>query len=210
MNRRVIRWLAALLFLALIFWLFPPFHIVRLGSEHTKPATNFNPAEFATNFWHAKLLPACDKAPQLKELLQLLNHDPAAARQQFGHSPGLSSTTLFLVQGTGHVTALEKEEIRVEAQGSGSNVQVALLTGLVFGNAVRDASGLLDGSAFANSQDFNDISTELNSIVEKRVVPDLRGHAAPRKAIRFAGCIELEEGSLPKVWQLTPIKVEWP
>src|SRR5262249_23363455 len=118
MNGRVIRWLGAFLFLGLIFRLFPPFHIARLKSEGSEHAASFAPAQFATNFWRANLLPACDKAPRLADLVEFLNRDPAAARRQFGHSPGLSSTTMFLVRGTGHVAALEKEEIRVDVEGS--------------------------------------------------------------------------------------------
>jgi len=46
--------------------------------------------------------------------------------------------------------------------------------------------------------------------VETRVAPALRAKAAVGKAIRFAGCAELEEDAKPDVLPLIPIKVEWP
>jgi predicted lipoprotein len=145
----------------------------------------------------------------LADLLGLLNRDPAAARKQFGHSPGLGSTTLFLAQSSGRVTGVDKEEVRVEVD-SVPNTRLALMTGLIFGNAVRDATGLIDGGAFSNSQEFNEISAELNRLVETQVLPGLRERAAAGKEIRFAGCFELEDGPLPEVIQIVPIKVEWP
>ena len=168
-----------------------------------------NPAAFATDFWQNKLSLACEHAPRLPDLLRLLAQDAAETRKQFGHSPGLGSTALFLVQGSGRVSEVEKEQIRVEVE-SVSNTRITLMTGLIFGNAVRDATGLIDGSAFPNSQEFNEISTELNHLVETQVLPALRKGAAPGKEIRFAGCFELEDGPLPEVIQIVPIKVEWP
>ena len=92
----------------------------------------------------------------------------------------------------------------------GTEAKVSLSVGLLFGNTVRDASGLLDVSAFPNSQEFNDLSTQLNGIVETRVAPALRDKAAVGKAIRFAGCAELEEDAKSDVLPVIPIKVEWP
>jgi predicted lipoprotein len=68
---------------------------------------------------------------------------------------------------------------------------VVLPTGMVFGNATRDATGLLDMNAFPNSQDYNAISTELNHLVETRVLPDLRDRAVVGQEIRFVGCAEV-------------------
>jgi len=209
MNGRVIRRLLAVLVLGAVLWLFPPFHIIRLKSRPVERPATFDPAAFAADFWQSTLPPACGRAPQLADLLQLLNRDPGAARKRFGHSPGLGSTTLFLVQGSGRVNAVDEKEIGVELTPV-ANVKLALVTGLIFGNAVRDGTGLLDPSAFSNSQQFNDISTELNRLVETKVLPDLRQHAAAGKEIRFAGCFELEDGPLPQALQIIPIKVEWP
>jgi predicted lipoprotein len=209
MNGRLIRGFCAFLLMAVVFWLFPPFHIVRINSGPAEQPAAFNPTAFATDFWQTKLSPACERAPRLSDLLQRLGQDPAGARKQFGHSPGLGSTTLFLVRGSGRVAGVDKEEIRVQGEAT-PNTKITLMTGLIFGNAVRDATGLIDGSAFPNSQEFNEISTELNRLVETQVLPGLRERAAAGKEIRFAGCFELEDGPLPEVIQIVPLKVEWP
>ena len=205
---RGLGWLLAALFVALFFWLLPPFHIIPLGQEK-KPA-RFDPATFAREFWTGKLLPATGKATPLGDLLPLLATDPAAARKHFGRSPGISSSTYFFVQGSGEVIAVSKDRIQVRAAGGGTARSVELLTGLLFGNLVRDSSGLLDVNDFPNSQEFNAISTELNRLVETQVLPALRERAQVGKTVRFAGCLEVESGSVPETVAIVPVKVEWP
>ena len=104
---------------------------------------------------------------------------------------------------------MDKEGISVALEDVPLGARVRLSTGLLFGNTVRDATGLLDVSEFPNSQDFNTVSAELNHLVETEVLPALLSGAAIGQRIRFAGCIELEEGPAPKVLPVIPIKVEW-
>jgi len=203
-------WAIGILLAAGLCWLFPPFHVLPLRkAQNAQKLAAFDAAAFAREFWQKKLLPATDRATPATELLAALANDPGAARQRFGRSPGLSGTSYFFVKGSGVVAATEKETIQITLEVP-SQPTVELLTGLLFGNIVRDGTGLLNISDFPNSQDFNAISTELNRIVETQVVPALRARAAVGNAIRFTGCCELEEGPAPKVLQVIPVKVEWP
>ena len=201
--------LLALALAGLACWRFPLFHIVPLKrAEQERTAGVLDAAKVAMEFWEAKLLPGAERAVDVKELLTSLANDPAAARKQHGRTLGIGGATLFLVRGSGKVKAVEGEAIIVALDGT--DAKVSLSTGLLFGNAVRDATGLLDVSAYPNSQDFNDLSTQLNRIVETKVAPALRAKAAVGKAIRFAGCAELEEDAKPDVMPVIPINVEWP
>ena len=115
---------------------------------------------------------------------------------------------MFLVRGTGKITSVAEDSLVLSLHDSGAPVTLNL--GLVFGNTVRDATGLLDVSAYPDSQDFNALSTKLNSIVETKVAPAMKKAAAVGKTIRFAGCFELEEDAKPDAPIIIPIKVEWP
>jgi predicted lipoprotein len=193
--------------LALLFWLFPLFHVVPLRqAQQQQQSQNFDHALFARNFWKEKLLPATEISPRISELWNALANDPAAARKQFGHSPGMSSVAYFLVQGSGRIAKTDKDGVQIKLDGT--NPPIAnLSTGLIFGNAVRDCTQLVNGSDFPNSQDFNDISTELNHIVETEVIPLLKEKAAPGRTVHFAGALEIEEGDVPKAPLITPVKV---
>jgi len=207
-SRKPLLIAAALAVAGLVWWRFPLFHIVSLEqSQAEQKAAVFDAVKVATEFWNAKLLPATGRAVELRELLPALAKDSAAARKQHGRTLGIGGATMFLVRGSGNVTAVEDDAVIVVLDGA--DAKVSLSTGLLFGNTLRDASGLLDVSAYPNSQDFNDLSTQLNSIVETKVAPALRERAAVGKPIRFAGCAELEEDAKPAVMPVIPIKVEW-
>jgi predicted lipoprotein len=208
--KRLLAWIVGVFVASVLSWFFPLFHVVPLSRSHqTQQQAGFDAVSFSRQFWQEKLLPATAKATSVGELAVALATDYKAARQRYGRSPGLGATTYFFVIGTGHITAIEKENICVTL-GTEPTCSVNLFTGLLFGNAVRDGTGLLDGSAFGNSQDFNAISTELNHLVETAVIPGLREKASIGKTIQFAGCIALDEDTAPKTLQVVPIKVDWP
>ncbi|MCB1208178.1 MAG: DUF2291 domain-containing protein [Verrucomicrobiales bacterium] len=208
-RRRSTLALGALVSALVLFWFFPLFHVVPLKkAEDGKQSGVFNAESFAAEFWNAKLLPAMSRAVDLKELLAALDKDQAAARNQHGHTLGIGGPTVFMVSGSGKITAVEEDAITVALNGS--EAKISLNVGLLFASTVRDATGLLDMGAYPKSQDFNDISTQLNSIVENTVSPNLKKQAAVGKTVRFAGCCELEEDAEVDVLQIVPIQVEWP
>ena len=208
--KRPFLWAIGFLLAATLGWLLPPFHVVSLRqARQAQQQGKFDAPSFARQFWDEKLLPAASNAVPVGELLAALAQDPAAARQRFCRSPGLSATTYAFVKGSGRIVSIEKDAIRLALDGAVAGTQIELATGLLFGNAVRDASGLLNVSDFPNSQEFNDLSTELNRLVETQVVPALREHAAAGQMLRFTGCIELEESDTPKVLSVIPLKLEW-
>jgi predicted lipoprotein len=210
-KSRALAWVIGLLVLGTLACVFPPFHIVSLRqAQQQQQQGAFTPASFAQDFWTKQLLPTAENATPIAEVLAALAKDPKAARQQFGRSLGLSATTYFLVKGSGHVAAIDTDSIRITVDGAPPDPAVVLYTDLLFGNTIRDSTGLLDVSKFPNSQDFNDLSTALNHIVETEVAPALRQNAVAGKSIHFAGCIELDEGDVPKVLQVIPVKIDWP
>src|SRR5262249_83676 len=94
--------------------------------------------------------------------------------------------------------------------GLGSDTKqadVILQTGLLFGNTVRDATGLLDAAKLPDSRQFNEISTELNRIVEADVVV-LTQKAAVGRHVTFPPCAEFpDEAEIPRPLVLIPLQV---
>ena len=134
--------------------------------------------------------------------LPAIQSDAATAKKKFSRSIGAAENYFYFLSGSGKVVAIWDEEISLNLTG-GTNAEISLQTGLIFGNALRDSTGLLDANNYPNSQDFNGISEALNHLVETRVLPKLKEQAKVGAQISFAGCAEVADESA----DLKPLKV---
>jgi len=179
-----------------LFWFFPLFHVVHTNSggvvEHKSA---FNPADFANRYWNERLIASLSKAPDAATVLKAFRANPETARAKFGRTVGVSSTTLVVVRGNGTIMTVDKKGVGVALERDAKGPDIVLQIGLLFGNAVRDATGLLDAGDFSDSRQFNEISTELNRIIETRVIPTLKEKSVTGRQISFAGCAEIQDES---------------
>ena len=80
---------------------------------------------------------------------------------------GVSESYTYFVSGQGRVLATSNDEISLAVTDGATEAEVSLQVGLLFSNAVRDGTGLLNVSDYPNSQDFNGISEALNKLIEE-------------------------------------------
>lgn len=193
-----------------VFVLFAPlFHVVPLKATRQQTAdAAFNAVAFIETFWTGPLHQATStKAVEATELLAALKADPATA-QRLGHRLGLSSQTAYFVTGRGEISSIADDTIVIALPGGGSAV---IEIGPVFGNAIRDGSGLLDVSDFPNAQDFNALSAEINRRVETDVFPSLQSQAAVGLTVHFVGGVEISDSdSNVTTLNVVPVVIEFP
>lgn len=169
----------------------------------------FDAGAYARSFWTTKLLPLTAKPnqsiPDLSGLITSLKADPAKPFDTYSHALGIGNIRYFLVQGEGSLTAIGPTDITVSLAG-GNDVKLA--TEYIFGNAVRDASGLIQITEFSNTVDLNNVSEQLNEIVRKQVVPGLKATAKIGNKVQFVGAIELNQAHLHlEKMEVIPIKI---
>ena len=192
--------------IAVLLYFLPLFHIVPLGQaeqQGTSNSADFEPRAFVDKFWTQQLVPGVSKAVEVSKLIEEIKQDHQAARDAHGRSLGLSDTYFYFLSGTGRVVSLERNYVGLSIDDDSAQIQILLETGLLFGNAVRDGTGLLDVNDFANSQEFNAISTEINRRIESDVLPGLRQKATVGSTIRFVGCAQITEEET----DLSPLRV---
>jgi predicted lipoprotein len=201
--------LCCLLFCGCLIWFFPLFHVVRIErSEDVRPESAFDAAEFATTFWSKRLIPSLTQGTDAGTLFMAIQATPKMAREKFGRKVGVSRTRFLVLQGSGMIDTLDKRGVGVALQSETKGADIVLQTGFLFGNTVRDATGLLSASDFPDSRQFNEISTELNRIVETQVVPMLKVKSVVGRRIYFAGCAAIpEDGALDRPLTVIPLKV---
>lgn len=175
---------------------YPPFRVVSLksGPAPGVPGATaaFDAVAFAAAFWTGQLQPAAAGAAELPPILSGLLREPAAAAKTHGRQVGLGGPAYFFARASGRVVAVERSRLVVAIDGLG-DATVALRTGPVFGNTVRDGCGLLEVNRVPGLQEFNAISAELNRLVEERVQPALKAGVAVGTRLRFTGCAEAPE-----------------
>ncbi len=157
-------------------------------------ASQFDAAHYARDFWDAGLPKMLDQSSEARSLVHLFNTDMDRAIEQ-GQTLGESRVHAYLLQGSGSIVAVDKKGIVLKLADSDPGALIRISTGLfISGNAIRDASGLVDVSTFSDTMKFNRISTEINKIVVTEVIkPFLTESPTPGQRIRFIGAAEVAE-----------------
>jgi len=169
----------------------------------------FNAADFAGKFWNNKLIPNLGKAIEINQLVSLLQKDKDSAFQQYSHALGIGNIRYFLVKGEGTITAVNENDITVDAKSDADHHTVHIATEYLFGNAVRDALGLLDINEFKNTMDFNNVSAEINKKIRAEVLPPFKAGAKKGSIVQFTGAIELNKEHLnTNTIELVPVALK--
>lgn len=197
-SRTIAGPVAAVVGLGLLFFIYPPFLIVPIqapGDRSVGPSGvgAFDPAAAAAQVWLTDLPAAAIRAVDLAALVPALRADPKVAREKFARATGLG-TAYYFVRGRGRVVSRDRNHVRVELAGEPGAV-VALRIGPVFGNTVRDGSGLLDVNSFPGLAEFNALAAALNTLVEQEVIPGLRDRAVVGAEVQFAGCAKAPDAA---------------
>ena len=155
-----------------------------------QPAITFDANEYARVVWEQKIPGVIREAPDILTVLGLLQSDPELAFDQMGRKLGISGTWYFMTKGEGIIDSVEEESLRIRLD---QNYSVELATAFIFGNAIRDGSGVVDIDEFVNMTDFNNVSIALNRRVKEEVIPRLVRLARPGASLEFAGAFEIRE-----------------
>ncbi len=177
------------------FVLFLGYHSVYFKKlDEVKNAANkkFDAAAYAQKFFTSTLTPQLANASGIQELIQLLTISKGQAFEKYAHATAVGSIKYFLVKGTGTITAINEDEVNLQV----GNQSLTLATEFIYGNAIRDATGLFDITAFTNTTDINNVSAELNKIVKNKVIPPFRAKAKVGDNVTFTGVLELNSARL--------------
>jgi len=153
----------------------------------------FDPKVYALSFLENDLPAVLERAPEADQILKLLVTDKDQALNGFAHVLGISRSYYFLVKGEGNIKSIENEYVTIETKDG--NI-IKLATDFIFGNAVRDGSGLVDIDQFLNMTDFNNVSIEINKLIKERVIKGFKEQVRTDMQIRFSGAFEINMDDL--------------
>lgn len=172
----------------------------------SETAKKFDPASYANNFWNNELTPNLQQAIEIDRLIPKLHNEKEVAFDTYSNALGIGNIRYFLVSGEGKVRSVNTNDVSL-VTGDGHELKIA--TEYIFGNAVRDASGMIDINEFTNTMDFNNISAEINRIIRNNVVPPFVERVKEGDRVLLVGAIELNQEHMNlNTIEVIPVKVE--
>jgi predicted lipoprotein len=158
-------------------------------------AVTFNAAEYARDLWDNRLNGVLDNAVDAEKLIELFNTNMSAAIEKYGRTPGVSRVYAYLLKGEGKILTIGEDFLEISIKEPWTKPDIRIITGFYIpGNAVRDASGLVDVSEFTDTMKFNEIGSEINRIVVKKVIrPFLDKNPQVSDTIGFIGATQVAQ-----------------
>jgi len=162
----------------------------KLSDVKASSAKQFDAAKYARNYLNAQLIPAANKAPEADELLAKLKSQPDTAFKLYSHGLDIGNIRFFMVQGQAIVTSIDENDVSILTENKQA-INIAIE--YVFGNALRDAPGLININDFTTTMDLNNTAAEVDKIVRADIVPPFKSKVKVGDKITFAGAFELNQ-----------------
>ena len=186
----------------------------KLSERKGKTAVAFNAAAYSKKLWDEKMPAKVDSAVELSVLMSAVNANRENAINKYTNALAIGNYRYALVKVTGVVTDIKEDEILLKINyGATSMIDsagtVALATEFIYGNAIRDASGLVQVKDFPNTSDLNSISEELNKTVRATVLPNFKKTVQKGDHLLVVAALELNKEHLH--WQgieLLPVRIQ--
>lgn len=193
MQKNSIKYIATIIVVLIVAY--NSVYFKKLDEINARAPKAFDAVKYAHDYVKNKLTPTLDKSPDVTELLNMLSANPGKAFKTYAHAIGIGNVKFFMVKGEGVITNIDENDVFVKPSTLGSPV-VKIATEYVFGNALRDASGLISINEFTSTTDLNNVSAEINKMVRNDVLPPFKGSAKIADKVQFAGAIELNQEHL--------------
>lgn len=207
MKRKQIKYIIAVV--VVLFLAYHSVFIKKLDEVRAAQQSGFDAAGFAAAFWQKELVPSLKNAVPLNQLIQELNNEPEKAFNTYGKTLGIGYVRYFMVQGEGIVHKINEDDIELQLANSQPANKVSLETEYVYGNAVRDASGLIQITDFDNTMDLNNVSEQINHKIKIEVVKPFLANVRVNEKVKFIGALELNsKHPQTKKIELIPVQLE--
>ena len=179
--------------------------------DEMKQTTNqkFDAASFTQKLWKDKLSGKLDSAVELTALVEQIKANPTVAFDKYSNTMAIGNYRYSLVKTQGVVTAVNEDDVALEVPTAGGIINVTIATEFIYGNAIRDASKLIDVKDFTNSTDLSNISEALNAMVRKEVLPSFKTAVKKGNTVSITAAIEINKEHIKlDGLELIPVKIK--
>jgi predicted lipoprotein len=184
-------------------------YIKKLSEVKKAADEKFNAGSYTKKLWEERLPSKLDSAVSLITLIEAIETNSAAAFSQYSNAIAIGNYRYSLVKVTGTVMIVNEDDIILQLSHADSLMKIKMATEFVYGNAIRDASGLMDIRDFANTTDLNNISEELNKTVRTAVLPSFKKQVKAEDKVEVTGAIEINKEHIRlNELELLPVRIK--
>jgi predicted lipoprotein len=169
----------------------------------------FDAVKFSSKLWSDKMPAKMDSAVDLATFIRAVTTDKEAAFKRYSNALGIGNYRYALIKAQGTVTAVNEDDVQVALPVADSVINAVLATEYIYGNAIRDASALIDVKDYPNTSDLNSISEEINKIVRTSEVPPFKKVVKKGDKVNIVAAVELNKEHIK--WtglELLPVRLQ--
>lgn len=191
MARKIVKYLLVVIVIGLVAY--KSVFIIKLSELQTIEPKAFDAPAYVQHLWEGRLPARLDSALTLDALQTALKNNPAQTFSNYLNSISIGNVKYGLVKITGKVLAVNEDEVWVLTGSGDKQHTVKIATEYVYGNAIRDASRLVNIKDFVNTSDLNKISEAMNRRVRTNVLPAFKSTVQKNDSVTCTGAIELNQ-----------------
>jgi predicted lipoprotein len=180
----------------------------KLSVRKNNAEVSFDAVGFSKKLWEEKMPVKLDSAIDLSQLITAIDKEGETAINKYTNALAIGNYRYALVKLNATVTNVKEDEVILSIKHD-SLLTVNLATEFIYGNAIRDASGLVQVKDFPNTADLNGISEELNKIARTTVLPTFKTSVKNGDNINVIAAVELNKEHIH--WsnmELLPVRIQ--
>lgn len=181
----------------------------KLSEVKSKTDEKFDAVAFSKKLWSETMPAKMDSAFELSALIQAVTTDNETALNKYSNALGIGNYRYALIKTQGTVAAVNEDEVLLQLPVADSLINAVLATEYIYGNAIRDASALVDVKDFPNTENLNSISEEMNKIVRTTVLPEFKKNIKKGDKVNITAAVELNKEHIK--WaglELIPVRLQ--
>jgi predicted lipoprotein len=186
------------------------FATVRTLEEDRIAKAGFNAGDYVASIWDTDVLPTMENnAVEINQLLSEIDADQNAAIAAHGKRTSTGPHS-FMVRGEAKVLQINREsrvgvaELDLAPYDGSADVYMAIGP-VLRGNALRDAVGFIQFSAFTNQVEFAQVSDAMKTRVDQLLLATIDIDGLVDQEIGFLGAFTLEDRSRIVIM---PVRIE--
>ena len=180
MAKKTLKYILGLVALFLVAY--NSVYFKKLDEVKASASKAFDSEKYARDYFDKKLVKALDSVLDINILRIMLLADQGKTFNRYSHALGIGNLRYFLVKGVGEITDISENTVTVVSKTDNDlHRSYNIATEFVYGNEIRDASGLINLNEFNNTADFNNVSAEIDKIVRSEVLPPFKSNAKKGK-----------------------------